>query len=216
MAMDFDDFVKRIPKIKNLPLPGEASHAKMVPEFRLEELRKAKSQKKNPKKAGVMALFYPDVRNRTHLLLILRKSHPKDVHSNQIGFPGGKVEKGDADLMATALRETYEEVGAPPGKIEVVRGFSEIYIPPSNFEVKPFMGLYRKTEPFVAQASEVAALIEVPLNAFMDDAYLFTENLSTSYAQNVSVPAFKLNGYIVWGATSMMLSEIRVLLEEVL
>src|SRR5680860_371030 len=216
--MDFDDFALRIPKIKQMPLPGEASHLKMAPNFRLKEMRRARSEQKNPKKAGVMALFYPDSHNETHLLLILRKSHPKDVHSNQIGFPGGKAEKQDVDLMATALRETWEEVGVSPEKIEVIKGCSEIYIPPSNFEVQPFMGLYRnrELEPFVPQKSEVAALIEVRLSALLDDANLFTETLTTSYAQNVSVPAFKLNGYTVWGATGMMLNEMRTLLREVL
>lgn len=163
-----------------------------------------------------MALFYPDENNITHLLLILRKSHPKDVHSNQIGFPGGKVEKDDADMMATALRETHEEVGVLPSNIEVVKSLSEIYIPPSNFEVFPFMGLYLKSEPFVLQKSEVEALIEVQLPDFMDDGNLFTQNLTTSYAENVAVPAFRLNGHTVWGATGMMLSEIRTLLQQVL
>lgn len=214
--MNFDDFVLRIPKIKNLPLPGEASHVKMAPNFRIEELRRARDKQKNPKKAGVMALFYPDMHNETHLLLILRQPHPKDVHSNQIGFPGGKVEKNDSNIEATALRETWEEVGVFPENIEVVRAFSAIYIPPSNFEVHPFMGLYRMTKPFVPQVSEVAALIEVPLSDFLDDTRLFTETLTTSYAKNVSVPAFKLNGYTVWGATGMMLNEIRTLLKEVL
>ena len=214
--MDFKDFAIRISKIKNLPLPGEASHLKMAPEFRLEELRRARAANRNPKQAGVMALFYPKGQDRTHLLLIQRKSHPKDVHSNQIGFPGGKMEKSDEDLRATAIRETYEEVGVPMDRIEVVRGFSEIYIPPSNFEVQPFMGLYRNPEPFIAQESEVAALIEVPLEEVLSNANLYTENLTTSYAKNVSVPAFKLNGHTVWGATGMMLSEIRAMLKEVL
>lgn len=214
--MDFDDFAIRIPKIKNLPLPGEASHIKMAPNFRMEEMRRARLAQKNPKMAGVMALFYPDMHNTTHLLFILRQPHPKDVHSNQIGFPGGKAEKGDVDIMATALRETWEEVGVFPAKIEVVRAFSAIYIPPSNFEVQPFMGLYRKTEPFIPQLSEIAALIEVPLSDFLDDSNLFTETLTTSYAQNITVPAFKLGGYTVWGATGMMLNEIRTLLREVL
>lgn len=214
--MNFNDFAIRIPKIKDLPLPGEISHVKMAPEFRLEEIQKAKLERENPKKAGVMALFYPDSQNSTHLLLILRKSHPKDIHSNQIGFPGGKAENQDVDLMATALRETWEEVGVSPENIEVIRGFSEIYIPPSNFEVKPYLGLCRKTVPFFAQASEVAALVQVPLTALLDDANLFSKNLTTSYAQNVVVPAFKLNGHTVWGATAMMLNEIRMLLREVL
>lgn len=163
-----------------------------------------------------MALFYAGSDNVTHLLLILRQPHPKDVHSNQIGFPGGKMEKEDSDLEATALRETFEEVGVSPEKIEVLRGCSEIYIPPSNFEVKPFVGLYRERTPFVPQDSEVAALIEVVLDDFLNDANLFSQNLSTSYAENVTVPAFNLNGHTVWGATAMMLSEIRTLLRQVL
>ncbi len=163
-----------------------------------------------------MALFYPDENNITHLLLILRKSHPKDVHSNQVGFPGGKVEKDDADMMATALRETHEEVGVLPSNIEVVKSLSEIYIPPSNFEVFPFIGLYRKPETFVPQTSEVEALVEVRLADFLDEGNLFTQKLTTSYAENVAVPAFKLNGYTVWGATGMMLSEIKMLLHQVL
>ncbi len=214
--MNFDDFVIRIPKIKDLPLPGDVSHVKMAPEFRLEEMRKARLEQKNPKKAGVMALFYPDTNNTTHLLLILRKSHPKDIHSNQIGFPGGKAEKQDVDLMATALRETWEEVGVSPEKIEVIKECSEIYIPPSNFEVKPFMGVHRTSALFIPQESEVAALIQVSLADIMDDTNFFTENLTTSYAQNVTVPAFKLNGYTVWGATGMMLNEMKTLLREVL
>lgn len=163
-----------------------------------------------------MALFYPGAENGTYLLLILRRSHPKDVHSDQIGFPGGKVEKGDRDLKGTALRETFEEVGVPPEKIEVICECSEIYIPPSNFEVRPFVGLYREGNPFVPQESEVAALIEVPLSDFLDDDGLVDQKLSTSYAKNVTVPAFKLKGYTVWGATAMMLSEIRFLLRQVL
>lgn len=214
--MNFDDFALRIPKIKNLPLPGEASHIKMAPDFRIQELSKARNKRKKPKLAGVMALFYPDKHHNTHLLLILRQPHEKDVHANQIGFPGGKVEKSDTDLEATALRETWEEVGVASKNIEVIRAFSPLYIPPSNFEVHPFMGLYRKTEPFVPQTSEIAALIEVPLSEFVDDTHLFTETLTTSYAQNVPVPAFKLNGYTVWGATGMMLYEIRTLLQKIL
>ncbi|MUH37021.1 CoA pyrophosphatase [Zobellia amurskyensis] len=214
--MNFDDFSIRIPKIKNLPLPGEASHLKMAPQFRLEELQNARKKPQITKKAAVMALFYPDEANLTRLLLILRKSHPKDVHSNQIGFPGGQVEAQDIDMMETALRETYEEVGVDPRNIEVVKSLTEIYIPPSNFDVHPFIGLYNRTEPFLLQETEVEELVEVSLPDFMDDANIFTEELTTSYATNVPVPAFKLNGYTVWGATGMMLSEIKSLLQQVL
>ncbi|MEQ8220181.1 MAG: CoA pyrophosphatase [Arenibacter sp.] len=213
--MHFDDFSNRISKIENLELPGSASHYKMAPMFRIKELESGKIVKKNPKQAAVMALFYPNLDYQTNLLLILRNTY-KGIHSNQIALPGGKVEKRDINLLETALRETQEEVGAVREQITVIRSMSEIYIPPSNFEVTPYLGLYRKEKPFLRQADEVAAIVEVPLHDFMDDKKIFHQILNTSYAQNVEVPAFKLNGYTVWGATAMMLSEIKELFKQVL
>ncbi len=213
--MNFDDFTIRSSKIKDLPLPGSASHYKMAPLIRIKELEAGHIKKKNPKKAGVLALFYPNERQSTNLLLILRKTY-EGVHSNQIGFPGGRTEEEDLDLMHTALRETHEEVGVPPQQVSIIKSLSEIYIPPSNFEVQPFIGLYENPKPFVLQKSEVESLVEVSLSDFMDDTKVFTQKLSTSYAKNIDVPAFKLNGYTVWGATAMMLSEIKELLRQVL
>lgn len=187
----------------------------MAPESRITELKEQHAVRKNSKKAGVMALFYPDMSEQTNLLLILRKTY-KGVHSNQVAFPGGKEELEDKDLEQTALRETHEEVGVSPAAIQVVKALSTIFIPPSNFEVYPFMGLYQDPKPFVIQEDEVENIIEVALTDFLDDALVFEQSLSTSYAKNISVPAFKLNGYTVWGATAMMLSEIKELLKQVL
>ncbi|MFD0797069.1 NUDIX hydrolase [Maribacter chungangensis] len=213
--MNFKIFEQRISKIKNLPLPGEASHHKMIPEFRIHELLAASTTKVSPRKAAVMALFYPDRKEETHLLFILRKTY-KGVHSNQVAFPGGKAEKEDANAMVTALRETHEEVGVHPDDVHVLKELTEIFIPPSNFDVQPFIGLYKKPKPFVIQESEVAALLEVSLTQFLLEESITTKKITTSYATNVDVPAFKLNDYIVWGATAMMLNEIKALLKQVL
>ena len=187
----------------------------MAPEFRVVELRTARLKKKNPRKAAVLALFYPDVKGVAYLLLILRKTY-KGVHSNQIGFPGGKVEKVDLNLEATALRETHEEVGVPPEKVTLLKSLSEVYIPPSNFEVYPFIGISDSVLSFVPQPSEVERIVEVKVSDFLDDSIVFSQRLSTSYAENVEVPAFKLAGNVVWGATAMMLSEIKELIKQVL
>lgn len=183
--------------------------------MRIQWLKSNEIKKKKPKKAGVMALFYPDIDQNTKLLLILRKTY-QGVHSNQIGFPGGKVEEQDKDLLETALRETHEEVGVTPESVEVLKELSEVYIPPSNFLVQPFMGFYSNPKHFVIQESEVEALVEVYLRDFLDNSNHIEEKLSTSYAKNINVPAYRLNGYTVWGATAMMMSEIKELLEQVL
>lgn len=213
--MTFREFEKRIVKIAKIELPGEAIQLKMAPIERLIELKSKARELDTARRAGVLALFYPNSNMETHLILILRKTY-KGVHSAQIGFPGGKQEVGDENLEATALRETEEEVGVLRESVSVIKELTEVYIPPSNFFVQPYIGITSKTPAFVAQEDEVEAILEVPLSHFMDDFVLTTKILSTSYATNINVPAFLLNGHVVWGATAMMLSEVREILKQVL
>jgi 8-oxo-dGTP pyrophosphatase MutT (NUDIX family) len=213
--MTFAEFEKRVVKIAKMELPGEAIQLKMAPIERLIELKTKARELNSARRAGVLALFYPNSNMETCLILILRKTY-KGVHSAQIGFPGGKFEDQDVNLEATALRETEEEVGVPREVVSVIKELTEIYIPPSNFFAQAFIAITAKTPNFIAQEEEVEALIEVPLSHFMDDAILTTKVLSTSYATDIDVPAFLLNGHIVWGATAMMLSEVRELLKQVL
>tara|TARA_B110000027_G_scaffold68709_1_gene73425 strand:+ start:675 stop:1277 length:603 start_codon:yes stop_codon:yes gene_type:complete len=196
-----------------LDLPGEASHHKMAPIERLEELTKESLKKNKAKRAAVMALFYPNRDGETHLALILRKTY-KGVHSAQVGFPGGKQEPSDISAEHTALRETQEEIGVLQQDIIVLKKLTQIYIPPSNFFVEPFMGVCETTPQFILQETEVEALIEVKISDFLDDNIYCTRRLSTSYATDIEVPAYILNTHVVWGATAMMLSEVRELLKQ--
>jgi 8-oxo-dGTP pyrophosphatase MutT (NUDIX family) len=152
-------------------------------------------------------LFYPK-EGITHLALIVRNTYP-GVHSSQIGFPGGKVELEDKDLEQTALRETHEEVGIHPDKIQVIKPFSEIYIPPSNFLVYPFMGISHEELEFIPDLDEVKRVLELPLSLFLDDATIAKVKMTTSYATDIEVPAFMVDKYVVWGATAMMMSELK-------
>jgi 8-oxo-dGTP pyrophosphatase MutT (NUDIX family) len=213
--MNFNQFLNSISKIENIPLPAEASQFKMSPPFRLKLQEMQKDKINQAKKAGVMALFYPNMEMQTNLVLILRKTY-KGVHSAQVGFPGGKLEEQDLSIQDTALRETYEEIGVSIQSIKVLREMTQVYIPPSNFFVQPYIGITQETPRFIKQDDEVEDIIEVPLIDFLDDTNIITESVSTSYKINVDVPAFKLNNHVVWGATAMMLSEIKDLLKEML
>lgn len=205
--MDFQYFLKFIPHLVQVELPAFASHEKMMPLERKIFLEKMGTEKNNARSAAVLMLFYPK-NKETHLVLIVRNSYP-GVHSDQIAFPGGKFEAEDVDFLTTALRETEEEIGISRSKIEVVKAFSSLYIPPSNFMVYPFLGICKEEIQFAPDSNEVAAIIELPLSVLRDDRILIVENLSTSYASLVDVPAFKIEGHIVWGATAMMLSELK-------
>lgn len=212
--MDFQEFLRFVPKLIDARLPALDAHIKMAPLERLESLRNIDFGDKKPRIAAVMMLFYPK-KERTHLVLIVRNSY-KGVHSAQIAFPGGKYELEDENFAETALRETHEEVGIHPDKIEILKPFTELYIPPSNFMVHPFLGISKEELVFLPQPSEVAGIIELPLSTFLSDAIVVDTNLSTSYADSISVPAFKIEEHIVWGATAMMLSELKEVLKEVL
>jgi 8-oxo-dGTP pyrophosphatase MutT (NUDIX family) len=211
--MDFSEFKDTIVKIEKMDLPGEQFHLKMAPIERLLELKGQARQALTAKKAAVLMLFYPAENDETRFVLILRKTY-KGVHSAQVGFPGGKWEEGDIDFQATALRETEEEVGVFRKNIKVYKKLTEIYIPPSNFFVQPYLGSTNEKPHFVLQEEEVDAIIEVPLREFMDDAVKITKTLTTSYAKEIDVPAFLLQNHVVWGATAMMLNEVREMLKQ--
>lgn len=213
--MLFNTFLESVVKIKHLKLFGESSHIKMSPPYRLELAEKMREKAKSARKAGVMALFYPNKSGETCLVLILRKTY-KGVHSAQVGFPGGKYEDEDQDLMVTAIRETEEEVGVPEAFIDVIKTMSPLYIPPSNFMVHPYLAVSKTTPNFVKQDDEVEAILEVRLQDVLSETNVINTRVPTSFNVEVDVPAFKLNGQIVWGATAMMLSELKDLLKVVL
>jgi 8-oxo-dGTP pyrophosphatase MutT (NUDIX family) len=204
--MDFNSFLTHISSLKAKPLGGIESQFKMAPDIR-KELDFDSIIKPNAKSAAVLALFYPNQNGETHFLLTERASY-NGTHSAQISFPGGKIEEQDTGMAHTALRETYEETAVPMHDVSIVKELTKTYIPPSNFWVSPFIGTIDYHPKFTAN-HEVSTLIEVKLKDVLDDASVVIKNMSTSYMERVDVPCFKLNNYIIWGATAMILSEIK-------
>lgn len=205
--MDFQDFLQYVPNLIPVELPAELSHVKMAPKERIQALKNLDVESKNPRIAAVMMLFYPK-KGKTHLTLIVRNAY-NGVHSSQIAFPGGKYESTDLDYKETALRETNEEIGVLPEKIEIIKHFTPMYIPPSNFLVHPYLGIAKEELSFFPDVREVADIIELPLSVFLDDEIIIEATLSTSYGNNILVPAFNIQNHVVWGATAMILSELR-------
>jgi len=210
--MNYSFFEQNVPKLSEVSLGGLRSQLKMMPEGR-PLLSNEEIYLREPKSAAVLALFYPDKFHNTTFLLTLRASY-KGVHADQISFPGGKMEKNDTDMAFTALRETHEETGINQKDVKLIRQITNTYIPPSNFLVHTFMG----TVPFKPEFKinhEVEKILEISLSELLNDSSLTTKRMSASYMHEIDIPCFQLNNHIVWGATAMILSEIKDLLNSI-
>ncbi len=208
--MNFNEFTSQLINIQKAPLGGLESQFRLAPKMRLK-YSQDKIEAAQPKEAAVLALFYPNKNNETHFLLTLRASY-KGTHSAQISFPGGKAEQSDTNKQHTAKREAFEEVGIKQEDINIVKQMTDAYIPPSNFLVTPFIGTLDYAPTFTKN-HEVEEIIEVKLSDLLNDNNIIIKNMSTSYMKSIDIPCFKLNDYIVWGATAMILSEIKDLIK---
>ena len=209
--MSLDYLAQLTSKIGEIPKPGVTAQLKMAPPQRFGIKDTLLEVPKNAKKAAVLMLLYPDRNSRINFCLIQRTTYD-GKHSGQISFPGGKREDGDRDFWATALRESQEEVGVDPATIQLITDLSTTYIPPSNFSVTPFIGILNY-KPVFKLNSEVAKIIEVPFSDLLDDNKIASISITNSYMSDTTVPCFNIEGSIIWGATAMILSEIKELLK---
>lgn len=133
----------------------------------------------------------------------VRKDHLAD-HAGQISFPGGSIESGDGSLLETALREAEEEIDLRPDLVEVIGELEEMYIPPSNFRVNPFVGLLSPEAKMVLAPDEVEEIFTVSL-ATLTDPGTFRRVLWRRDGRDYEVPVFAIEGSRnIWGATAAM------------
>ena len=193
------------------PLPGRPAQELMVGRVRPMPF----VVPDNAMASAVLCLFFPA--GDTLKLVLIKRKEDKRAHSGQVSFPGGRYEPSDINYQTTALRETFEEVGIPPEKVDVIGSLTSLYIPVSNFNVFPFVGFVQEKPDYFLNNHEVAYVMEVPLqNIFHPDRKTIAEVTSPirpEVAMNVN--AYKLeDGTVIWGATAMILSELEVILRE--
>jgi 8-oxo-dGTP pyrophosphatase MutT (NUDIX family) len=191
-------------------LPGVDAHKAMLPEGRMlpnDYLNKIT----NYKQSAVFALLFEEEQSIN--LLLTQRHQYEGKHSGQISFPGGKKEDLDADLLQTAFRETFEEVGITEQNIELISALSPLYIPVSNFFVQPYLGFAQSLQELSINEREVKSIIKLPIQDLNNPALLKIKKIEASSGLFLTVPAFEVGDHVIWGATAMMLREIAELIK---
>lgn len=159
-----------------------------------------------PREAGVLALIHP-LDGALHVVLTRRTDHLRG-HSGQISFPGGRRDAEDPSTIATALRETEEELGIDAQAITILGQLSPLYIPPSHYNVYPCVGYVPAAPVFRPNPDEVAEVFTFALHDLLDERFQHYEYRDFQGIR-VKIPYYQVSDHKVWGATAAMLSELQ-------
>jgi 8-oxo-dGTP pyrophosphatase MutT (NUDIX family) len=164
--------------------------------------------------AAVLVLLFPDELGDARVILterVTRDGH----HSGEVSFPGGGAEAEDADLVATALRESAEEVALDPvvAGVRIIGQLDRFVIPISNYEVTPVVAIAERRPTLVASPAEVARIVEPRMADFLPDApFEIVERTIRGWPLRYG--AYVVDGLSVWGATARVLSQLGAVLAE--
>ncbi|BAX80408.1 coenzyme A pyrophosphatase [Labilibaculum antarcticum] len=202
--MDLEQFTSILNADLNNGLPGFDAQNLMSPSIREHALKT--SDPSIARDSSVLLLFY--LKNGQLHLPLIKRTTGNTNHSGQISLPGGKYEESDANRTITAVRETNEELGVECEKIKILGFLTELYIPVSNFMVLPVLGYCEKRPDFTLNEFEVEEIIEMPV------VQLFAEDNIGEFTIEkdgfkIHAPYFPAQEHKIWGATAMILSELR-------
>ncbi len=183
-------------------LPGRQAHNLMISSDRHREFYPIPE---NAKKSSVLMLLY-EKESDIKTVFIVRPAYD-GVHSNQVSFPGGGFDSSDGSLEKTALRETTEEIGVDSNRIEIIGGLSELYIPPSNFLVKPFVGYTNDIGMLIPDQHEVERIVEIDVKNFIGTHNIKMRKIRLSSGLEFDTPYYDVANLVIWGATAMILRE---------
>ncbi|MGJ3234291.1 NUDIX hydrolase [Marivirga sp.] len=192
------------------PLPGDIAHKYMMAQpigqrFKMQ-------YEKPPKNGAVMIALYPD-EGKIYFPLMQRPPY-QGIHGGQVSLPGGKKEESDHDLIETAIRETFEEIGVKISDNEVIGSLSDLNVTASNFIVKPIISILKKKPDFIRDPREVEHIFHAEVQHLIHPQTLQETELTVAQEVRLKAPFFNIEDKVVWGATAMILSEFVEILKE--
>lgn len=195
----------------NGKLPGEAAHLAMLP-FREATSSLLKSVREYRESAVAILLFHE---NEILKSVLIERPTYNGTHSGQMAFPGGKKDAEDVDLIATALREMHEEISFLDDNIEHLGQLTRVFIPVSQFLVYPHVFYSQNVYPFNPDPIEVAQIVIFPLYDICEPSNAKTTTIPLdNNLKMIKVPCFEIAGKSVWGATALMMGELKELLNK--
>ncbi len=178
----------------------------------------------DPRAAAVLMLFgvldrspsaRPALAEAVHRdldVLLLARASTLRSHPGEVAFPGGRVDPGDADATAAALREAREETGLDPAGVEVLGSLPAVPLAHSNHLVRPVLGWWRDPTPVrVVDERESAAVFRTPVADLLDPANRGVTVLRRG-GREWRGPAFAVRSdqgvHTLWGFTAMLLDAL--------
>jgi 8-oxo-dGTP pyrophosphatase MutT (NUDIX family) len=139
-------------------------------------------------------------------ILFTKRTEKVEHHKGQICFPGGTLHPEDQSLLATALRETFEEIGVRPLDVEILGQLDNMGTVSSSFLITPFVGLIPYPYEFVVNSDEIEEVVEVPISALLDKGN-YREEFQIHQGKNHLVCFYQYQGKVIWGATARILKQ---------
>ena len=201
LSSDFTNIKTRLEEALRNKLPGERAHRLMLPQGR--ELFPA-ADNLSILQSSVLMLLFPN-NGKLNTCLIRRPSTMRN-HGGQIAFPGGKFEIKDENLIQTALRESFEEIGTDSNQVEIIGTLTPLFVQVSNFAINPFIGWSETLPQFKIDNQEVDEVFIIPVEEFLHHTSIQLKEVTTLHG-TFEAPGFYIDELFVWGATAMIISE---------
>lgn len=152
------------------------------------------------------AVLVPITRSDKPELVLTLRASGLSTHGGEVAFPGGRRDPDDPDLVFTALREAEEEIGLPPGLVEIIGPLSP-QISKHGIKVTPYVGFIPDFVEYKPNDAEIAAVFSVPLEFFRQDVREHTHRIDHQ-GRSWYVPSYRFGEYKIWGLTAIMIVEL--------
>jgi 8-oxo-dGTP pyrophosphatase MutT (NUDIX family) len=162
--------------------------------------------------ASTLLLVYPGPTGELTIPLTVRHADLR-THAGEVSLPGGAVDAADRTRAATAVREAGEEIGLDATGVRVLGALDDIWIPVSNYRVRPFVAAVAERPALVPHDAEVSAIIELPVRLLLDEGLVRDEVIELP-GLRLRAGVYRHDGVRIWGATARTLAMLSTVLLE--